>query len=530
MKTPSTDNARGNDRLNLNRRAFVKTATLAGAGLAIAPALARAAKGQGRGQKKSGNNAPQPPAHTQPAAPAPASGATGKPNVLMIAIDDLRTWVNYLGHHQAKTPNLDRLAAMSLALTNAHCPAPICNPSRTALLTGLRPSTTGVYGNPDDWRANNVASKVPTLPAWLKQHGYISFAAGKIYHDAYRQDSDWTEYAPKEHQIALPSPTTNPGVADIRFRPLNAKDHQLYDYPTVDYCIDKLRKKFDKPLLLGCGLHKPHMAWEVPQKYFDMHPLDTIELPKVQPSIDNLPPEGRRIALAGGEHAAMLKTGRWKEAVQAYLASITFMDTQIGRLLDAFEKSAYKDNTIILFWVDHGWHHGEKHHWKKFALWEESTHIPVIWRVPGLTKPGTRCARTLDHMGIYPTLCDILGLPLPPHLEGVSYRALLENPGAAWDRPAICTYEQNNHAVRTEKWRYIRYHNGGEELYDHDADPLEWNNLAGDPQYASLKKDLAKWFPTVNLPPQSSRKNGSPRGGGGKRAKGVKGGNETGDE
>jgi len=421
----------------------------------------------------------------------------------MIAIDDLRAWTNYLGFPQAKTPNLDRLAAMGLALTRAYCPAPVCNPSRAALLTGLRPSTTGVYENTDDWRVNKVASKVPTLPAWLKQHGYAAYAAGKIYHDTYRQDSDWTEYAPKERQQAMASPTTNRGVGGIAFRPMKGKDSEMVDYQTVDWCIDKLQKKFDKPLLLGCGMHKPHMPWEAPQKYFDMYPLDKIELPKVQPTIDNLPAFGQKLATRMGDHDAILKSGRWKEAVQAYLACITFLDAQIGRLLDALEKSAYKDNTVILFWVDHGWHHGEKHHWRKFALWEEATRIPVMWMVPGVTKPGTRCSRTLDHMGIYPTLCDVLGLPLPPHLEGASYRALLENPDAEWDRPAICTYLQNNHTVRTEKWRYIRYHDGGEELYDHDADPLEWNNLAAAPQHAALKQDLAKWFPKVNTPEQN---------------------------
>ena len=524
QKTPSQENQ--NRRAgNINRRAFVKTAALAGAGLTVGSAIARAAKGQGQrraGGKNTSQDATQPSAQSaaqaQDSSPAPA----GAPNILMIAIDDLRPWVNAFGFPQARTPNLDRLAAMGLAFTNAYCAAPVCNPSRTALLTGLRPSSTGVYENGDDWRVNKVAGKVPTLPAWLKQHGYAAYGAGKIYHDTYRQDSDWTEYAPKEHQQAMASPTTNLGVGGIRFRPVKARDSEMYDYQTVDWCIDKLQKKFDKPLLLGCGLHKPHMPWEAPQKYFDMYPLDKIELPKVQPSIDDLPAEGKKLATRSDDHAAILKSGRWKEAVQAYLACITFMDVQIGRLLDAFEKSAYKDNTIILFWVDHGWHHGEKHHWRKFALWEEATRVPVIWAAPGVTKPGARCARTVDHMSIYPTLCELAGVPLPPHLEGVSYRSLLENPGAAWERPAICTYMPNNHTVRTEKWRYIRYFDGGEELYDHETDPLEWTNLAKDPQYATLKKDLAKWFPTVNLPEQSPR--GENKGGKGKKGGGGGGG------
>ena len=497
-----------------NRRAFFKTAALAGAGLAASPAIARAARAQG--QKK---------------APAQDSSfdATGKPNVLMICIDDLRAWTGYLGHAQARTPNIDRLAAMCLAFTRAYCPAPVCNPSRTALLTGMRPSTTGVYNNGDDWRVNKIIGDSPTLPLWLKQHGYVSFGAGKIYHDNYRRESDWGEYPTYERQKALPSPESRTGVKDIAFRPLIARDSDMVDTHTVDYCISKLQQKHDKPFLIGCGLHKPHMPWEVPQKYFDMYPLDKIELPKVQPNLDGLPPEGKRMALAGGQHEAMLKTGRWKEAVQAYLACITFMDGQIGRLLDAFEKSAHKDNTIILFWVDHGWHHGEKQHWRKFCLWEEGTHVPVMWRVPGVTKPGATCARPVDHMAIFPTLCELLGLPLPPQkFEGVSYRALLENPEAAWERPALTTFMQNNHAVRTDKWRYIRYKEGGEELYDHDADPLEWNNLANDPRHAALKKELAKWFPKVNVTQQSIEEGGKKGKGkkAGKSGKGAEGGDE----
>jgi len=493
-------------RAGIDRRAFVKTAALAGAGLAAGPAIARAAKipAKDRAAKRAAQNAA-----AQAAAPdaTPVAGfdATGKPNVLMICIDDLRTWVNCLGYSQAKTPNIDRLFAMGVTLTRAYCPAPVCNPSRTALLTGLRPSTTGVYNNGDDWRVNKIIGDAPTLPLWLTRHGYNTFGAGKIYHDNYRRESDWTEYPKYETQKALPSPESRAGVLDIKFRPLIAKDSDMVDHHTVDYCIDVLNRKHDKPFLIGCGLHKPHMPWEVPQKYFDMYPLDKLELPKVQPNLDALPASGKRMALAGGQHEAMLKTGRWKEAVQAYLACITFLDAQIGRLLDAFDKCAHKDNTIILFWVDHGWHLGEQQHWRKFCLWENAARVPVMWRVPGMTKPGARCERTLDHTGIFPTLCDLLGLPLPPQqLEGASYRALLENPGAAWNRPALTTFMQNNHSVRTEKWRYIRYKDGGEELYDHDTDPLEWNNLAGDPRHDALKKDLAKWFPKVNVTMQSA--------------------------
>jgi arylsulfatase A-like enzyme len=172
----------------------------------------------------------------------------------------------------------------------------------------------------------------------------------------------------------------------------------------------------------------------------------------------------------------------------------------IGRLLDGFDRSAYKDNTIICLWSDHGWHLGEKEHWRKFALWEEATRSPFIMVVPGLTRPNSVCHRTVDFMSIYPTMCDLCGLPTPKHVQGVSIRPLLADPAAKWDRPAITTYLFNNHAVRTERWRYIRYANGDEELYDHDADPHEWTNLAKDPKYADLKKGLGEHLPKENKP------------------------------
>jgi arylsulfatase A-like enzyme len=201
-----------------------------------------------------------------------------------------------------------------------------------------------------------------------------------------------------------------------------------------------------------------------------------------------------------GDHAAILKSGRWKEAIQGYRAAISYMDAEVGRLIDGLDNSPYKDNTIICFWSDHGWHLGEKEHWRKFALWEEATRSPLVFVVPGVTKPGTRCERTVDFMGLYPTLCDLCGLPIPKHVQGRSFRALLSDPTAKWDTPAVTTYLPNNHAVRTERWRYIRYANGDEELYDHDADPHEWTNLAKDPRLAGVKKELAKWLPTENVP------------------------------
>jgi arylsulfatase A-like enzyme len=208
------------------------------------------------------------------------------------------------------------------------------------------------------------------------------------------------------------------------------------------------------------------------------------------------------MARPDGDHATILKSGRWKDAVQAYLATITFCDAMVGRLIDGFDQSAYKDNTIICLWSDHGWQLGEKQHWRKFALWEEATRAPYLWVVPGVTKAGDVCHRTVDYMQIYPTLCDLAGLPTPKHVQGVSIRGLLENPDATWDQPAVTTWLYQNHAVRTEDWRYIRYADGGEELYHNAADPLEWTNLANRPEHARIKADLAKWLPKENVADQ----------------------------
>src|SRR5262245_49322615 len=437
-----------------------------------------------------------------------------KPNILFIAIDDLRDWVHYLGYEQAKTPNLDRLSQRGVTFAHAYCAAPVCNPSRTALMSGLRPWTTGVYSNSIDWRT--VIPDVTTLPLHLRANGYYACGAGKIYHDSYRRPTDWDDYLlpgatdpddveakgkGKKAAKAAGSDATNDGVGGIRFKPLNCDDKDMVDYHSVSYALKQLNQSHDKPLFLACGLHKPHMAWDVPKKYYDMYPLDKIQLPPIlKDDLNDIPPAGVKMAKPEGDHAAILASGRWKEAVQGYLAAITFCDTMVGRLLDGFDASPYKDNTIIILWSDHGWHLGEKEHWRKFALWEEATRAPFLIVAPGVTKSGGVCQRTVDYMSIYPTVCDLAGISIPKHVEGQSLRPLLENPTAKWDRPAQTTHGYMNHAVRTEEWRYIRYADGSEELYNEKADPHEWKNLSADSNFAAVKQELAKWLPANNAP------------------------------
>lgn len=431
---------------------------------------------------------------------AAADDPSKKPNVLFIAVDDLNHWVGHLGRNkQAKTPNIDRLAKMGVTFTHAYCAAPVCNPSRAALMSGLRPGSTGVYNNQQDWKP--AIAKEKTLTTQFLNAGYAVFGSGKIYHADDHRDGEWTDYFVGGKEKATPHPSAvNDGVGGIKFRPLT-DDSKLPDESIVDYGIKHLSAKHDKPFFLAVGLHKPHMPWNVPKKYYDMFPLETIELPQhTQDDLKDVPPAGVKMANPEGDHAAILKSGRWKEAVQGYLATIAYCDAQVGRLLDAYEKSPHKENTIIVFWSDHGWHLGEKEHWRKFALWEEATRMPFIWVAPGVVKPGGVCDRTVDLMCVYPTLCSLCGIERPRHVEGEDIRRLLTDPKAAWDKPAVTTYLRNNHAVRTDRWRYIHYANGDEELYDHNADAYERNNLAKDEKFANVKKELAKSLPTMNQP------------------------------
>jgi len=428
------------------------------------------------------------------------AGAADRPNVLFIAIDDLNHWVGHLNRNpQTKTPHIDRLAQYGVTFTKANCAAPACNPSRAALMSGLRPSTTGCYDNSQNWRP--AISEDKLLNTTFARAGYNTFGAGKIYHGSYGHGGEWTDYFTGGGSSLQRHPSAKDnGVGGIQFYPLANSDEEMPDYQVVDYGLAKLKEQHDQPFFLAIGLVKPHMPFSVPKKYFDMFPLESIELPPHRDDdLNDVPPAGIRMAKPDGDHAQILQSGRWKEAVQAYLATIAFCDTQVGRLLDGLERSAYRDNTIVVLWSDHGWHLGEKEHWRKFALWEEATRTVFIWKVPGVTRPGGVCERPVDFMCIYPTLCDLAGVERPSHVEGQSIRALLQDPAAAWEAPALTTFHKDNHSLRGERFRYIRYADGSEELYDHQADPYGFTNLAGDAKLAEVKAELSKFVPTVNV-------------------------------
>lgn len=450
------------------------------------------------------------------AAGAQGGAVANRPNVLFIVIDDLNDWTRCLGGHpDIKTPNIDRLAGRGVLFTSAHCSAPACNPSRASLLTGILPSSSGVYHNPQPWRP--VMPDAVTLPQHFMANGYKVYGRGKIFHGRYTEPESFEHYIAKGPDPLPPKRPLNgiPNTAHFDWGPVDVSDDDMDDTKVAKWAAEFLRQKHEKPFFLAAGFFRPHLPWYVPPKYFEMYPADKVTLPNVNENdLDDVPPIGRQMARPQGDHRKVIETNNWRRAVQGYLASIAFTDTNVGRLLDALDKSPHAKNTIVILWGDHGWHLGEKLHWRKFALWEEATHAPLMIAGPGIPKTNARCKRPVSFIDVYPTLCDLCGLPLRKELEGKTLRPLIENPAARWERPALTTHGRNNHSLRTERWRYIRYRDGTEELYDHDKDELEWTNLASKPEYADLKKELAAWLPKVNVedapregakPPNQSR-------------------------
>ena len=431
---------------------------------------------------------------------AGALAAGEKPNVLFIAVDDLNDWVGCLGGHpDVKTPNIDRLAKRGVLFTKAYCSAPLCNPSRASLLTGVLPSVSGVYGNDNPWR--KAMPDAVTLPQHFRAAGYSVMGAGKIFHGKYNDEASWDEYYRSPGSPAPPKRPVN-GIKNTKhfdWGPVDAPDEDMGDWKVVDWAAAKLAARHDGPFFLAAGMFRPHLPWYVPRKYFDMYPPDEITLPKVkEDDLDDVPLLGRQMANPGRDHKNVTESGNWRKAVSGYLASVSFADACVGRLLDALDRSAYAANTVVVLWGDHGWHLGEKLHWRKMALWEEATRNPLLFVAPGLTRSERRCARTVSLMDIYPTLIEVCGLAPKEGLAGKSLVPLLKDPAAAWDRPALSTYGRGNHSVRSERWRYIRYRDGTEELYDHSKDEAEWTNLADSPECAEAKKELAKWLPATD--------------------------------
>jgi arylsulfatase A-like enzyme len=468
---------------------------------------------------------------------SPSSAAASRPNVLMIIVDDMNDWVGCLGGHpDVRTPNIDRLAKRGLLFANAHVAAPVCNPSRVATMTGRLPSTTGVYDNSVVW--HEAMRGVPSIPQHFKTGGYRVAGGGKVNHHmpGFNRRSDWHDYFDQifdshyQDQLArgldvsrfqwpagfplnriealrtFSKPPQNP--LEFDWGAWDAPDREMGDGKLVDWAVKFLTQPPTEPFFLAAGIYRPHLPWYAPRKYFDLYPQEKITLPPEKADdLDDLPPAGKRMTeQRRGDYELVMKEGRYRELLQAYLASITFADALVGQLLDALDASPAAKNTIIVFWSDHGWHLGEKQHLHKFTLWDRSTRIPMIIAAPGVTQPVTRSARPVGTIDLFPTLNELCGLPAAAGLDGQSLVPLLRNPALEWNRPALTTHGRGNHALRSERWRYIRYANGDEELYDHANDPNEWTNLAGRPEFAAVKAELAKSLPKSDAAPLKSKK------------------------
>ncbi len=434
------------------------------------------------------------------------------PNVLFIAVDDLNDWVGGLeGHPQSITPNMDHLAERGVLFTNAHCQAPICQPSRTSLLTGTYPFSNGVYDVEQNMRDAPLVKNAVTIPQYFRKNGYRTLAAGKIHHRTNEEEGSWDEFGGRKGWDWMRSIVGPQGVSGLPepsifdFGPVPIETEDMNDAKTTDWAIRQLEKEHEKPFFLAVGLLTPHLPLFTPEDFYGQYPLDQVELPETRSDdLEDLPPMGRKFTryfdTTPMSHHNITRHGLWRKAVASYLATATFVDHCVGQLLDALDGSAYADNTIIVLWSDHGFHIGEKMHWEKRSLWEESTRVPLIIARPQDRSAGDRSSRAVGLIDLYPTLIEMCGLPSKDGLEGRSLVPLLDDPMLEWNFPALTTQMPGNHAVRTEHWRYIRYANGDEELYDHRVDKHEFKNLAEDPQYQSVKARLAEHLPKHQVP------------------------------
>lgn len=453
------------------------------------------------------------------AASSAAAQDEGPYDILFIAVDDLNDWVGHLGGHpQTRTPNIDRLAARGMAFTNAQAPSAVCHASRTAILTGLRPSTSGIYGNRPDWRGLPVFEGKPTLPRFFRERGYTTHGAGKIFHahtyaeaglSGFNDLDAWDAFYPSpERQLpdelgpySIPANGSDYGRT-FDWAGLVAEDFALADGQVTTWVGERLREERDGPRFIAAGIYRPHLPWYVPQPYFDSFPpADTVLPPYREGDLDDVPEIAKESVLNSTEiHEWLVRENRLEEGVRAYLASIHFADAMVGRLLDALDASGRADRTIIVLFGDHGFHLGEKGRWRKFTLWNESLHVPFIIVAPGTTTPGTTSNTPVSLLDIYPTLAELTGLEPPEHLEGNSLVPLLRDPSIEWDKPTLSTHGYENHAVVSSTYKYIRYSDGSEELYDVRNDPNEWTNLAADAKYAEIKTELAAYLPADPAP------------------------------
>ena len=437
--------------------------------------------------------------------------AQQSPNVVFIAVDDLNDWVGCLkGHPQTVTPNIDKLAAKGMLFTNASCPAPICGPSRAAVMTGLLPVTSGNYLQLDDLdikKSNEATKNSIFLPDYFEQHGYTTMGVGKLFHlgdNAHVFD----EYETVSKNLYGPLPTKRinynpewfgkPKGTDTDWGAFPEDESEMPDFKSAAWAVEKLQSNHQKPFFLAVGFVRPHVPWYVPQKYLDRFPLDKIQTPPyLKSDMDDVPKLGQMVAEVPMMPTTdwLIETNQWKNAVQSYLACINFVDEQVGKVLDALEKSQYAKNTIVVLWSDHGYHLGEKNRFAKAALWQRDTRSVLIFKSPQ-AKENTKCDKPVQLLDIYPTLTDLCKLPKNKTNDGHTLLPLIQNPmDYKWPYVAITAYGKGNIAVTDSRYRLIQYEDNSTEFYDLFADPNEWNNLSADKKYKREIERLKKHIP-----------------------------------
>jgi len=454
--------------------------------------------------------------------------AESAPNVLFLAVDDMNDWIGCLETTPgAITPNLDRLAARGVIFTNAHTAGVFCAPSRAAIFTGQFASTTGCYRT-----ANYFVDhpEIEPLQVSFSKAGYQTFGAGKLFHHPAGAIDvrGWSEFylrnqSQREGGWPLDSwskgtPFPNPFPSSIYNKGQqitgglflewgaipNDGEEEMADTIRINWAVEKLTEKHDKPFFLGVGIYAPHFPNYCPQKYFDLYDPDEIKLPPYKADdLDDLPPKIRKIKTARSRiHQKLEGLNAVKDAIHGYLACVSYADAMMGRVLDALEASPYADNTIVVLWSDHGYHHGEKGDWGKHTLWERTSNVPFIWAGPGVAK-GEKSDVTVSLIDMYPTLVDLCRLPKPRQkLEGQSLTKTLADPKSADDRNVFLPHmNPGEYAVINRDWRYIRYGEDGEELYALQADPNEWHNLAAKPEHAARKTELQRFAPATFAEP-----------------------------
>jgi len=427
-----------------------------------------------------------------------------KPNVLFIAVDDLNDFPAFCHRYaDAKTPNMDRLATRGTVFANAHTQFPLCGPSRASVMSGLYPSTLGLVNHIKDELLEKKAKEEGTklLHSYFSDHGYETLAVGKICHHHVPEgsvDVDGGGFGAikaknpdilfgqrlklKWHQIGT---STDWGMTPER-------DDQLVDFHVSKWAVDQLKAPHEKPFFLMAGFLLPHVPWYAPKKWFDLYDRDKITLPRYEADdLEDVSFASKNLNICPSmPHTDWaIDQKQWRDIVHAYLACISYVDAQIGKVLDALEASPYRDNTIVVLWSDHGYHMGEKNTFQKMTLWERSSHIPLIFAGPNI-KAGQRSNRVVSLIDLYPTLLDICGLPANARNQGRSIAPLLDKPDKAWPYPAITGWRQGSFAIQTEQYRYLLYQDGTEELYDHTKDLDEIKNLSNDPNYKAIKAQL----------------------------------------